>query len=113
MAIEPSGGRARWPRASEVAWLSAEELVREGFRRSGAVMLNEAQRGGRRCIRNRRVGREVLPVAWAGGARLLAMEALGPPGGEPPAPEVLQQPEMAEMLAAARRLGFRLAGYDA
>jgi hypothetical protein len=113
MAVELSGGRARWPRASEIDWLTPEQLCREGFRRSRVVMLNEAQSGGRRCVRNRRIGRRILPVAWAGGARLLAVEALGPPGGEPPAPEVLDQPDMAELVATALRLGFRLTGYDA
>jgi hypothetical protein len=113
MAIEFSGSAARWPRASEITWLTPEQLFREGFRRSRVVMINEAQSDGRRCVRNRRIGRRILPVAWAGGARLLAMEALGPPDGEPPAPEVLVQPDMADLLAAAGGLGFRLAGYDA
>src|SRR5262252_8271629 len=113
MAIEFSGGPARWPRANEVTWLTPEQLCREGFVRSRVVMINEAQSGGRRCVRNRRIGRRLLPVAWAGGARVLAVEALGPPGGEPPAPEVLEQPDMAQLLATARRLGFRLTGYDA
>jgi len=113
MATEYASGAARWPRANEIEWLTPEQLCREGFRRSRVVMINEAQSDGRRCVRNRRIGRRLLPVAWAGGARLLAMEALGPPGGEPPAPEVLEQPDMAQLLAAARELGFRLAGYDA
>lgn len=108
-----AGGAARWPRAGEVEWLTAEELVREGFRRSRVVMMNEANSGLRRSVRTRRTGRRILPVAWSAGARLLAVEALGPPGGEPPLPEVLAQPEMAELLDAARRLGFRVAGYDA
>jgi hypothetical protein len=113
MAIELSGGAARWPRASEITWLTPEQLCREGFRRSRVVMINEAQGGGRRCVRNRVIGRRILPVAWVGGARLLAMEMLGPPGGDPPAPEVLQQPDMAALLATAGGLGFRLSGYDA
>jgi hypothetical protein len=113
MALEFSRGPARWPRTSEVDWLTPEQLCREGFRRSRVVMVNEAQSGGRRCVRNRRIGRRLLPVAWAGGARLFAVEALGPPGGPPPAPEVLEQPDMAELLATARELGFRLDGYDA
>lgn len=113
MAVGAYGGHARWPRTSEIDWLSPEELVREAFRRSRVVMLNEAQAGMQRCVRNRRVGTRVLPVAWAGGARVLAMELLGPPGGQPTAPEVLEQPDMTELLAKARALGFRLTGYDA
>jgi hypothetical protein len=113
MAVGITGGAARWPRTDEVTWLGADELVREGFRRSRVVMMNEATSGLRRSVRTRRVGSRILPVAWAGGARLLAMEALGPPGGEPRVPAVLEQPEMAELLATARRLGFRLSGYDA
>jgi hypothetical protein len=107
------GGAARWPKAGEVAWMSAEELLAEGFRRSRVAMLNEATSGLRRSVRTRRVGIRVLPTAWAAGARLLAVEALGPPGGEPPDQAVLDQPEMAELLAAARDLGFRVTGYDA
>ncbi len=113
MATELTGGPARWPKTSEIDWLTPDQLVREGFHRSRVVMMNEAQSGSRRCIRTRRTGTRILPVAWAAGARLLAMEALGPPGGDPPVPAVLEQPEMAELLATARRLGFRLAGYDA
>jgi hypothetical protein len=111
--VHATGGEARWPRPSEVDWLTAAEVVREGFRRSRVVMMNEATNGLLRCIRTRRTGASILPVAWKAGARLLAVEALGPPGGEPPVPEVLEQPEMAAFLATARRLGFRLSGYDA
>jgi hypothetical protein len=113
MAVVQAGGAARWPRSDEVEWLTAEELVREGFRRSRVVMMNEANSGLRRSVRTRRTGRRILPVAWAAGARVLAVEAVGPPGGEPPVPEVLAQPEMAELLGAARKLGFRVSGYDA
>ena len=108
-----AGGAARWPRPGEVEWLSAEELVQEGFRRSQVVMMNEARSGLRRCVRTRRTGTRILPVARAAGVRLLAIEALGPPGGEPPAPQVLEQPEMTQFLATARQLGFRVTGYDA
>ncbi|HEY7199762.1 MAG TPA: hypothetical protein VIC57_06105 [Candidatus Dormibacteraeota bacterium] len=108
-----SGGRARWPRTSEIEWLSAEELLQRGYERSRVVMINEAISGLVRNARARRTGLRLLPVAWACGARLLAMEAMGPPGGAPPLPGVLEQPEMADLLAAARRLGFRLSGYDA
>ncbi|HXM57010.1 MAG TPA: hypothetical protein VOB72_16540 [Candidatus Dormibacteraeota bacterium] len=108
-----SGGPARWPRAFEIEWLTAEELVREAFQRSRVVMMNEATSGLRRSVRTRRTGTRILPVAWAAGARLLAVETMGPPGGEPHSKDVLAQPEMAELLATARRLGFRLSGYDA
>src|SRR5947209_16180778 len=108
-----SGGPARWPRARDVAWLSVEELVREGFRRSRVVMMNEASSGLKRCVRTRLAGRRILPIAWTAGARMLAVEAMGPPGGVPPVPAILEQPDMAELLATARRLGLRLSGYDA
>jgi hypothetical protein len=107
------GGEARWPKVDEVDWRSAADLVEEGFRRSRVVMMNEAVSGLRRCVRTRRVGTRVLPVARAAGARVLAVEALGPPDGQPREPKMLEQPELAEMLDTARRLGFRLAGYDA
>jgi hypothetical protein len=102
--------------AEETAnWLTAEDLVREGFRRSRVVMLNEAHDGHRRCVRTRTVGRRVLPAALESGARVLAMEALGPPGGAPPgtASPYLAQPEMALFVDSARQLGFTLAGYEA
>lgn len=108
-----SGGAARWPRTSEIAWMSAEEVLAYAFQRSRVVMMNEASSGLKRNVRTRRTGQRVLPVAWAGGARLLAVEAMGPPGGKPPLPDVLEQPDMAELLGTARRLGFRLSGYDA
>jgi hypothetical protein len=41
------------------------------------------------------------------------MEQLGPPGGPPTIPAVLEQAEMAELLATARRLGIQVSGYDA
>lgn len=113
MALGLAGGSARWPRSSEVEWLSAEELAREGLRRSRVVMMNEASNRLARCVRTRRTGIRILPAARDAGVRLLAMEALGPPGGSPPIPEMLKQPEMAELLATARRLGIRLSGYDA
>jgi len=103
------------PPAESASWLTAEELVRTGFQRSRLVMMNEAHDGHRRCIRTRTVGRRILPTARAFGARLLLMEALGPPGGAAPGQEspYLKQPEMALLLDAARQLGFTLAGYEA
>src|SRR5262249_45232305 len=59
-----------------VRWRSPEELVRIGFERARGVMLNEAHDDLLRCVRRRRVGRDVLPVAHAAGVRHLAMEAL-------------------------------------
>jgi hypothetical protein len=103
---------ARWPRAGDIRWLSPEELVEEGFRRSQVVMLNEARSGLKRCIRTRRIGVRVLPVARASGARLLAMEALGAPGTPPRTGGVLDQPDLQELIAEAGRQGLRVAGYD-
>lgn len=111
--VGASGGPVRWPRVSEVDWMSAEELIQQGFERSRVVMINEASSGLVRNSRARRTGTRILPLAWAGGARMLAVEPMGPPGGSPPVPAVLEQPDMAELLAAARRLGFQLSGYDA
>ncbi len=112
MVVGTGGADARWPRADEIAWLSPEELVEEGFRRSRVVMMNEAHSGLRRNVRTRLVGTRILPVARACGARLVAIEMLGPPGGTPPPGGVLGQPEMVAFLDTARRLGLRLAGYD-
>lgn len=103
------------PAAESIPWLTAEDLVREGFRRSRVVMINEAHNGEKRCIRTRTVGRRILPAAWESGARLLLMEALGPPGGPPEgtASPYLGQPEMALFMESARQLGFTLGGYEA
>jgi hypothetical protein len=75
-------------------------------------MMNEAHEGLRRCVRTRQIGIRVLPAAWESGARVLAVEALGPPGGPPASDGKLEQPEMRELLETARKLGFRVAGYD-
>jgi hypothetical protein len=102
------------PPAEAADWLTAEELVRAGFQRSRVVMMNEAHDGRRRCIRTRTVGRRILPAARDSGARLLLMEALGPPGGAAPGKEspYLAHPEMGLLLDTARQLGFTLAGYE-
>jgi hypothetical protein len=104
-------GEARWPRADEIEWLDPEDLVREGYRRSRVVMLNEAHSGLRRCVRTRRIGLRALPVARQAGARLMAVEMLGPPGA-PRTGGMLDQPDLAQLLQAAQDLGLRLAGYD-
>jgi hypothetical protein len=103
------------PPPDSANWLTAEELVLVGYQRSRVVMVNEAHDGHRRCIRTRTVGRRILPVAQQWGARLLLMEALGPPGGAAPGQEspYLAQPEMRLLLDSARQLGFTLAGYEA
>jgi hypothetical protein len=109
MVVE--AGNARWPRADEIDWLDPEDLVREGYRRSRVVMLNEAHSGLRRCVRTRRIGGRVLPVAQRGGARLMAVEMLGPPGA-PRTGGMLEQPDLVELLQAAQDLGLRVDGYD-
>jgi hypothetical protein len=107
------GATARWPRPDEIAWYSPEELVAEGYARGRVVMVNEAHNGQQRSVRTRQIGVRMLPVAWRSGARLLAMEALGPPGGQAPEDGYLEQPDMAELIESARRQRFAVAGYDA
>jgi hypothetical protein len=111
MVVRATGGNARWPRANEVTWLDPEEMVREGYRRSRVVMMNEATSGLRRNVRTRRVGRRILPVARRAGARMLAMEMLGPPGARREG-GVLDQPDMRDLLRTAEDLSFRMDGYD-
>src|SRR4029450_12643580 len=100
----------RWTEVPAVAWRTPQELVQEGFRRGRVVMLNEAHDGLTRCVRTRRVGRQVLPSAHAMGVRHLAMEALQPGDAEaanttrrpPDAPEgYLPQPDMAALIHSA------------
>jgi hypothetical protein len=79
-------------------------------------MLNEAHDGLTRCVRTRRVGRQLLPSAHAMGVRHLAMEALQPGDAEaanttrrPPdaADGYLAQPDMAALIQAAWNLAGR------
>jgi hypothetical protein len=104
------------------AWRTPQELVQEGFGRSRVVMLNEAHNGHTRCVRTRRLGRQLLPSAHAMGVRHLAMEALRPGDAEaanttrrPPdaAGGYLAQPEMRELIQAALALGWTLWRYEA
>lgn len=110
--IGPAADRTRWPAPDEVEWLTPEQLVRTAFRASRVVMMNEASSGLRRCVRTRRIGVRVMPMAAASGARLLALEAMVQPGGRQTDGGVLAQPDMQELLAEARRQGLRVAGYD-
>jgi hypothetical protein len=112
----------RWTEVPPAAWRTPQELVEEGFRRSRVVMLNEAHDGLTRCVRTRRLGRQVLPSAHAMGVRHLAMEALQPGDAEaantsrrPPdtAHGYLAQPDMAELIQAALALGWTLWPYEA
>jgi hypothetical protein len=112
----------RWTEVPAAAWRTPQELVEEGFRRSRVVMLNEAHHGLTRCVRTRRVGRQILPSAHAMGLRHLAMEALQPDGAEaanttrrPPhhTDGYLAQPEMRELIEAALALGWTLWCYEA
>jgi hypothetical protein len=104
----------RLPEPEAGVWLDPADIVREGFRRSRVVMMNEAHSGLARCARTREIGRRILAPAWEAGARVLAMEALGPPGREveslSPYPG---QPDLKAMIDKARELGFQLHGYEA
>jgi hypothetical protein len=112
----------RWTEVPAAAWRTPQELVQEGFRRSRVVMLNEAHDGLTRCIRTRRVSRQLLPSAHAMGARHLAMEALRPGDAEtantshrPPDATggYLAQPDMRELIQAALAVGWTLWSYEA
>lgn len=112
MAVGRWTGRPIWPKVDEVPWMSPEEIVREGFRRSRVVMMNEARSGLKRSERTRRIGARIMFMARTCGATLLAVEALGPPGSTPAADGVLAQPDMVAMLDEARLQGFQLDGFD-
>src|SRR4029453_4583096 len=99
----------RWTEVPAVAWRTPQELVQEGFRRGRVVMLNEAHDGLTRCVRTRRVGRQVLPTAPAMGGRARALGGRRP--GRPGAPNTprrapgaadgfLAQPDLAELIQA-------------
>lgn len=113
MVVGPGTRRAIWPSVDQVEWISPEDLVKEGFRQSRVVMMNEGRIGLKRSERTRRIGTRIMHMARARGASLLAVEALGPPGRSAPNAGVLAQPDMIAMLDEARLQGFELSGYDA
>jgi hypothetical protein len=112
----------RWTEVPAAAWRTPQELVQEGFCRGRVVMLNEAHDGLTRCVRTRRLGRQILPSAHAMGVRHLAMEALQPGNAEavnasrwPPhaADGYLAQPDMRELIQGALALDWTLWPYEA
>jgi len=101
-------------RIDTVVWMTPEELLEEGFRRSSVVMVNEAHDGMLRCIRTREVGSRLLTAAHRLGVRAFAMEAFGSPGFDCPRDSgYLGQPEMAKFVCEAEALGWSLFGYEA
>jgi hypothetical protein len=110
--------------ASSIRWRSPEELIEIGFSRSRLLMMNEAHNGWLRCVRTRRIGTTILPVAHDAGVRHLAMEALFDPElveaandsrhlPEVRGPSYLAQPEMRALIQTALDLGWTLIGYEA
>jgi hypothetical protein len=103
-------------------WRTVEELLEVGYQRSRVVIMNECHAGWFRCIRTRRIGQRLLPIAHHLGVRHLAMEALSSsvakvanasrhlPGD---ASGYLAQPEMREFIQAALTLGWTLITYEA
>ena len=98
--------------AGSIRWRSPEELVEIGFSRSRLVMMNEAHNGWLRCVRTRRIGTRILPVAHAAAVRHLAMEALFDPKvveaangsrrlPNVPDPSYLAQPELRVFIQTA------------
>src|SRR5262245_65781070 len=102
MLVGPGTRRVSWPSVDQVNWMSPQEIVREGFRMSRVVMMNEARSGLRRSERTRRVGARIMHMARACGATLLAVEALGPPRGTSPAGGVAAQRHRTATLGEAQ-----------
>ena len=109
-------------RESNQIWRNPEEIVEIAFRRAPIVMMNEAHSGMKRCIRTRKIGQRILPVAHQAGVRQLAMEALNPTFAEhgnqmrviPDYAEgYLSQPEMRSLIQAALDVGWTLIPYEA
>ena len=103
-------------------WRTVEELLECGYQRSRVVMINECHAGWFRCIRTRRIGQRLLPLAHQLGVRHLAMEALYAPVVEeinasrqvlPNAGVYLHQPEMRAFVQSALDLGLTLIAYEA
>jgi hypothetical protein len=111
------------PSNEKQVWRSPEEIVAIGFERAPVVMMNEAHDGWRRCIRTRRIGKRMLPVAHQAGVRHLAMEALYMPSMAQEwnvtrhVPENVtgypSQPDMREFIQSALDLGWTLIAYEA
>jgi hypothetical protein len=53
-------------------WRTVEELLECGYQRSRVIMINECHAGWFRCIRTRRIGQRLLPMAHHLGVRHLA-----------------------------------------
>lgn len=93
-----------------------------GFARARVVMMNEVHDGDTRCIRTRKIGRRVLPIAHRAGVRHLAMEALWPELAatanrtrqvpEVAAPLYPAQPDLRYFMQDALDLGWALIPYD-
>lgn len=105
-----------------INWRSPEDIVEIAFRRSSVVMINEAHNGLKRCVRTRRIGQRILPIAHQAGVRHLAMEALNPTFAEEGNHSrvvsdyeegYLSQPEMRLFIQAALDLGWTLIPYEA
>ena len=103
-------------------WRTPEELVEIGFARARVVMMNEAHDGDMRCVRTRKIGRRVLPIAHRAGVRHLAMEALWPElaaaaNRTRQVPEVAgplypAQPDFRDLMQDALDLGWTLIPYE-
>jgi len=103
-------------------WRTVEDLLECGYQRSRVVMINECHAGWFRCIRTRRIGQRLLPMAQRLGVRHLAMEALSAPVVEEVnasrrvlanAGAYLHQPEMRAFVQSALDLGLTLIAYEA
>ncbi|HZS77109.1 MAG TPA: hypothetical protein VFA41_10900 [Ktedonobacteraceae bacterium] len=104
------------------SWHTVEELIDIGYQYSRVVMMNECHAGWFRCIRTRRIGQRILPVAHQLGVRYLAMEALYSPVTKEAnrtrilpsnAWGYLEQPEMRSFIQTALDLGWTLITYEA
>ncbi len=114
--------KSRFMARMPLHWHSPEDLIRIGYTRSQVVMMNEAHNGWLRCVRTRRIGQRILPVAHEAGVRYLAMEALWPPFAaeanrtrQLPAitQSYLAQSEMRAFMHTALTLGWTLIPYEA
>jgi hypothetical protein len=103
-------------------WRTVEDLLECSYQRSRVVMINECHAGWFRCIRTRRIGQRLLPMAQRLGVRHLAMEALSAPVVAEVnasrrvlanAGAYLHQPEMRAFVQSALDLGLTLIAYEA
>lgn len=101
-------------------WQTPKSIIKLGFEHSRVVMMNEAHHYLQRCVRTRKVGKDIILQAHNLGVRYLAMEVLTKADVlinqthrvTSIDNEMLMQPDMRDMVQMAVDLGWQIMAYD-